>query len=98
MKKRRLKICLLAAVTVAMFTLFAATTLSASAERTLDGGDLFVINGAYIRTEEPVGLKFESKITQADKAMIDNYAGENGKVICENRSYGYGISSELLST
>ena len=23
--------------------------------------------------------------------------GENGKVICENRSYGYGISSELLS-
>lgn len=49
MKKRRLKICLLAAVTVAMFTLFAATTLSASAERTLDGGDLFVINGAYIR-------------------------------------------------
>lgn len=93
MKKRRLKICLLAAVTVAMFTLFAATTLSASAERTLDGGDLFVINGAYIRTEEPVGLKFESKITQADKAMIDNYAGENGKVI-----YGMTIVPDSYRT
>ena len=29
---------------------------------------------------------------------LEGRGGENGKVICENRSYGYGISSELLST
>ncbi len=31
-------------------------------------------------------------------AYFEGRGGENGKVICENRSYGYGISSELLST